>query len=84
MANACKSIKGAALAAVIAVGAVATSQPSFAAVDANVQAGLDSMQASATELSAAGLTAIIALGVVSMGIAVVIGIFRWAKRAAVN
>ncbi|ENJ1724345.1 hypothetical protein P7M03_16700 [Vibrio parahaemolyticus] len=66
-------------------GAVAlASASSFAAVDANVQAGLDSMQASATELSAAGLTAIIALGVVSMGIAVVIGIFRWAKRAAVN
>ncbi|MEZ8844477.1 hypothetical protein AB6E06_22820 [Vibrio splendidus] len=60
------------------------SASSFAAVDPSVQAGLDTMTSTATELSGAGLSAIIALNVVMIGIAVVIGIFKWAKRTAVN
>ncbi|EGQ9889073.1 hypothetical protein E4J49_24035 [Vibrio parahaemolyticus] len=67
-----------------ATAAALASASSFAAVDATVQAGLDNLVATGTELSAAGLSAIIALGVVSVGIAVVIGILRWVKRSATN
>ncbi|UYV26835.1 hypothetical protein [Vibrio parahaemolyticus] len=72
------------LQAALAITAAMASTSSFAAVDANVQAGLDQLVATGGELSQAGLTAIIALGVVSVGIAVVIGILRWVKRSATN
>ncbi|EJA3095226.1 hypothetical protein OKZ62_004155 [Vibrio navarrensis] len=78
-----KNFKNKALVAMTAVTA-GISTSSFAAVDANVQAGLDQLVATGGELSQAGLTAIIALGVVSVGIAVVIGILRWVKRSATN
>ncbi|ELA7411698.1 hypothetical protein Q9F29_004081 [Vibrio parahaemolyticus] len=78
-----KNLKNKALVAMTAVTA-GISTSSFAAVDANVQAGLDQLVATGGELSQAGLTAIIALGVVSVGIAVVIGILRWVKRSATN
>ncbi|ODP98405.1 hypothetical protein BGL48_12590 [Salinivibrio sp. SS3] len=67
-----------------ATAAALASASSFAEVDPTVQAGLDNLVSTGTELSAAGLSAIIALGVVSVGIAVVIGILRWVKRSATN
>jgi len=79
-----KNIKNKATMVVAGTVAMVASASSFAEVDANVTAGLTTLKSTATELSQAGLDAIIALGIVSMGIAVVIGIFRWAKRAAVN
>ncbi|MFW1081262.1 hypothetical protein ACEV7J_21830 [Vibrio parahaemolyticus] len=79
-----KTFAVSALAVAAAVTGVLAPATSYAAVDATVQAGLDNLVATGTELSAAGLSAIIALGVVSVGIAVVIGILRWVKRSATN